>query len=79
MRYGPGSNVLTPATIRAEFVALYRSLETNQAWVQNSDAFAAAVSVTKNTATPGRVDVLLPIILIGQLRVVAMLVQFKLQ
>jgi phage tail sheath gpL-like len=79
VRYGPGSNVLTPATIRAEFVALYRSLETNQAWVQNSDAFAAAVSVTKNTATPGRVDVLLPIILIGQLRVVAMLVQFKLQ
>lgn len=79
VRYGPGSNVVTPATIKAEFVALYRSLETDQAWVQNSDAFAANVSVAKNTTSPGRVDVLLPIILIGQLRIVAMLVQFQLQ
>ena len=69
---------MTPATIKAEFVALYRSLETDQAWVQNSDAFAVSVSVTKNTTSPGRVDVLLPIILIGQLRIMAMLVQFKL-
>lgn len=79
VRYGPGANVVTPATLKAEFVALYRSLETDQAWVQGSDAFAQSVSVTKNQASPGRVDVLLPITLIGQLRIVAMLVQFKLQ
>lgn len=79
VRYGPGSNVVTPATIKAEFVALYRSLESEQAWVQNSQAFAASVSVTKNPGSPGRVDALLPIILIGQLRIIAQLVQFRLQ
>ncbi|MFV3561691.1 hypothetical protein ACNJFJ_21305, partial [Mycobacterium tuberculosis] len=79
VRYGPGSNVVTPATIKAEFVALYRSLESEQAWVQNSQAFAASVSVTKNAGSPGRVDALLPIILIGQLRIIAQLVQFRLQ
>lgn len=78
VRYPAGANVVTPSTIKAELVALYRSLETDSAWVQNSDAFAAAVSVTKSTS-PGRVDVLLPIIVIGQLRELAMLVQFKLQ
>lgn len=79
VRYGAGANVTSPATIKAELVALYRSLESEQAWVQNSEAFAAAVSVAKNPTTPGRVDVLLPIILVGQLRTMAMLVQFKLQ
>ena len=79
VRYGPGSNVVTPATIKAEFVALYRSLESEQAWVQNSQAFAASVSVAKNAGSPGRVDALLPIILIGQLRIIAQLVQFRLQ
>ena len=77
VRYPPGSNVVTPATIRAELVALYRSLE-DAGQVQNSDAFAATVTVTKNTQNAGRVDVLLPITLIGQLRTVATLLQFKL-
>ncbi|MDH4745824.1 phage tail sheath subtilisin-like domain-containing protein [Sphingomonas sp. CBMAI 2297] len=78
VRYGPGANVVTPATIKAELIALYRSLESEQAWVQNSEAFAASVAVTKNASSPGRVDVLLPITVIGQLRVMAVLVQFKL-
>lgn len=78
VRYPGGSNVVTPSTIKAELVALYRSLE-DAGLVQNSQAFSAAVSVTKNTQNVGRVDVLLPVTLIGQLRTVATLLQFKLQ
>ncbi|MEO6116917.1 MAG: phage tail sheath subtilisin-like domain-containing protein, partial [Pseudolysinimonas sp.] len=77
VRYPPGSNVVTPSTIKAELIALYRSLE-DAGLVQNSDAFAAAVTVTKNAQNAGRVDVLLPVTLIGQLRTVATLFQFKL-
>lgn len=78
VRYGPGANVVTPGTIKAELVALYRTLESEQAWVQNSAGFAAAVTVTKNANSPGRVDIVLPITLVGQLRVMAVLIQFKL-
>lgn len=78
VRYGPGANVVTPGTVKAELIALYRSLESEQAWVQNSTGFAAEVSVTKNTGSPGRLDIVLPIRVIGQLRIMAVLVQFKL-
>ncbi|WP_242183086.1 phage tail sheath subtilisin-like domain-containing protein [Sphingomonas sp. CARO-RG-8B-R24-01] len=77
VRYPAGSNVVTPSTIAAEMVALYRSLE-DAGLVQNSNAFAAGLSVTKNAQNAGRVDTLAPITLIGQLRTVAMQLQFKL-
>jgi phage tail sheath gpL-like len=76
-RYPASAGVVTPSTIKAEMIATYRELE-DLGLVQNSDAFAAAVTVTANTQNPSRVDVLLPITLIGQLRVFATLVQFRL-
>jgi phage tail sheath gpL-like len=76
-RYPASANVVTPATIKAEMIATYRQIE-DLGLVQNSDGFAAAVTVTKNAQNPSRVDVLLPITLIGQLRVFATLVQFRL-
>lgn len=78
VRLQPGSNVVTPSTIRAELIAQYRELEA-EGMVQGSDAFAAGLVVQKSTTNPNRVDVLLPPTLINQLRVLAVLVQFRLQ
>lgn len=73
----PGSNVVTPSTIRADLIAAYRELEGN-GFVQNSAAFAANLVVEKDGTNPNRVNVLWPGTLIDQLRVFAMLVQFRL-
>ena len=78
VRYPAGSGVVTPATIKAELVAAYRAME-DAGLVQDSDAFAAGVSVAKSATSPGRVDVLLPLTLIGQLRTIATQVAFRLQ
>lgn len=78
VRVSPGSNVVTPSTIRAEIIAAYREMEAD-GMVQSSDAFAAGLVVQKSTTNPNRVDVLLPAVLINQLRVFAALVQFRLQ
>ncbi len=77
-RFGPGANVVTPKMIRADLIAEYRTLE-EQGLVQNSDAFAQALIVQKNTQNPNRVDVLWPGTLINQLRIFALLAQFRLQ
>lgn len=78
VRLQAGSNVVTPSTIRAEIIAQYRQLEA-EGMVQQSDAFAAGLVVQKNATNPNRVDVLLPAVLVDQLRVFAALVQFRLQ
>jgi phage tail sheath gpL-like len=77
-RFAAGSNVVTPNVIRADLIAQYRALET-QGLVQNTDAFKAALIVEQNASNPNRVDVLYPPTLIGQLRVFALLAQFRLQ
>ncbi len=48
-------------------------------FLQNVDAFKAALIVQKSTTNPNRVDVLWPGTLINQLRIFAMLAQFRLQ
>ncbi len=77
-RVKPNSNVVMPSTIRADIIALYRDLE-GQGMVQNATAFAAGLVVEKDTANPNRVNVLLPAVLINQLRTFAVLMQFRLQ
>ncbi|WP_260927368.1 phage tail sheath subtilisin-like domain-containing protein [Novosphingobium sp. 9] len=72
-----GSKVVTPKTIRADQIAAYRELE-EAGFVQNADDFAKNLIVEKNATNPNRVDVLWPGTLIDQLRVFAMLVQFRL-
>lgn len=76
-RVKPNSNVVMPSTIRADIIALYRDLE-GQGMVQNAAAFAAGLVVEKDTANPNRVNVLLPAVLINQLRTFAVLMQFRL-
>ncbi|HEX3809606.1 MAG TPA: phage tail sheath subtilisin-like domain-containing protein [Rhizomicrobium sp.] len=77
-RFGPNTSIITPAVIRADLVAQYQEMEA-EGLVQNSAAFAAALVVQKNSTNPNRVDVLWPGTLIDQLRIFALLAQFRLQ
>ena len=77
-RLAPGSNVVTPNMIRADLIAAYRTLE-DAGVVQNGDAFKAGLIVQKNSRNPNRVDILWPGTLINQLRIFALLAQFRLQ
>lgn len=77
-RYAAGSAVVTPNVIRSELIGQFRELE-YLGLVQNGDAFAAGLIVEQNALNPNRVDVLWPGTLIAQLRVFAVLAQFRLQ
>lgn len=76
-RFAPGSALVTPSTIKAELIAEYQSLEW-QGYVQDSAAFAAGLIVEPNAQDPNRVDVLWDGVLINQLRIFAVLAQFRL-
>ncbi|MDE3022259.1 MAG: phage tail sheath subtilisin-like domain-containing protein [Pseudomonadota bacterium] len=76
-RFAPGSNIVTPNIIRADIIAAYQELEYN-GYVQNSIAFAQNLIVEQNANNPNRVDVLWPADLIDQLRILALLAQFRL-
>lgn len=71
-----GNNVVTPSTIKAEIIAQYKILE-GGGYVQNSTAFAQNLQVQRNAQNVNRVDVLFPGQLIDQLRVLALLAQFR--
>jgi phage tail sheath gpL-like len=77
-RFGPGQAIVTPGIIRDELIAQYRIMEF-QGLVENMDAFKKALIVERDTVDVNRVNVLLPPDLVNQLRVLAMLVQFRLQ
>ena len=77
-RFGAGQAVVTPSIIRAELIALYAKLE-KKAIVENADLFAEYLIVERNEDDPNRIDVLLPPDLVNQLRVFAVLNQFRLQ
>jgi phage tail sheath gpL-like len=76
-RFAPGSNIVTPSIIKADIIAEYQTLEYN-GYVQNSKAFAQGLIVSQNTNNPNRIDVLWPGTLIDQLRIFALLAQFRL-
>ncbi|WGL96298.1 phage tail sheath subtilisin-like domain-containing protein [Arsenophonus nasoniae] len=77
-RFAPGSAIVTPKIIRAELIAQYRGLEFN-GYVQDAQAFVAGLQVERNRQNPNRVDVLWTGTLINQLRIFAVLNQFRLQ
>lgn len=77
-RFGAGQAVVTPSIIRGELVAMYTKLE-DKAIVENADLFAKYLVVERNADDPNRIDVLLPPDLVNQLRVFAVLAQFRLQ
>lgn len=76
--FGAGQAVVTPKVIRAELIAQYQKLE-ELALVENLDAFKAALVVERDANDPNRINVLLPPDLVNQLRIFAVLAQFRLQ
>lgn len=77
-RFGTGSAIVTPAVIRGELISEYAKLEYDGI-VENSKSFAANLIVERSTTDPNRVNVLYPPDYINQLRVFAVLNQFRLQ
>lgn len=75
-RLAPGTAVVTPAMIKSEMIAHYRELEYN-GQAQNSAAFAAGLLVQQNPNNHNRVDVLWDGTIMNQLRIFAVLFQFR--
>ncbi|HEX7853873.1 MAG TPA: phage tail sheath subtilisin-like domain-containing protein [Sphingobium sp.] len=78
-RLRAGSTVLTPNIIRAEIIAEYQRLEQEVEVVQDFVTFAKNLIVEKDPNNPSRVNVLFPGILMGGLRIFALLFQFRTQ
>jgi phage tail sheath gpL-like len=77
-RFGPGQAIVTPKTIKAELIAQYR-FDEYLGRVENARAFKDNLIVERDPQDPNRVNVLYPPDLINQLRVFAVLAQFRLQ
>lgn len=76
-RFAAGQAIVTPAVIKAELIAQYKTLEFN-GYVQGAAAFAKGIIVEKDPNNPNRVNVVWPGTLINQLRIFAVLNQFRL-
>jgi phage tail sheath gpL-like len=76
--FGIGQAIVTPKIIKAELVAEYAIDEFN-GLVENMAAFKANLIVERDPNNPNRANVLYPPDLINQLRIFAVLAQFRLQ
>lgn len=76
--FGAGQAIITPKVARGEFLAEYKAMEL-EGLVENYKLFAQHLIVERNANDPNRLDVLFPPDLVNQLRVFAVLVQFRLQ
>ncbi|MEM6050527.1 phage tail sheath subtilisin-like domain-containing protein [Erwinia sp. P7711] len=77
-RFGSGQAIVTPAVLKGEMCASYRTME-RAGIVENFDLFKKYLVVERNATDPNRVDVLFPPDYVNQLRVFALLNQFRLQ
>ncbi len=77
-RFGPGQAIVTPGIIKAELIAQYRQDEFN-GLVEDTRNFKRHLLVERDPNDPNRVNVLYPPDLINQLRIFAVLAQFRLQ
>ncbi|KAA0547761.1 phage tail protein [Citrobacter braakii] len=75
-RFAPGAAIVTPNVIKADQIAEYQTLEFN-GYAQDAEAFAKNIIVEQNAQNPNRVDVLWPGTLMNQLRIFALLNQFR--
>lgn len=71
-----GAKIVTASTIRNALIGWYRGME-RDGLVQESDLFAEALVVQRAANNSCRVDGLLPVVPIDQLRQLATLVQFR--
>lgn len=77
-RFGAGQAIVTPNIIRAELIAAYQELEYNGI-VENAELFEQYLIVERDTTDPTRINVLFPPDYVNQLRVFAVVNQFRLQ
>jgi phage tail sheath gpL-like len=77
-RFGPGQAIVTPGIIKAELVAEYR-MDMFNGLVEDLSNFKKHLLVERDPNDPNRVNVLYPPDLINQLRIFAVLAQFRLQ
>jgi phage tail sheath gpL-like len=77
-RFGPGQAIVTPGIIKGELIAQYRQDEFN-GLVEDTRNFKRHLLVERDPNDPNRVNVLYPPDLINQLRIFAVLAQFRLQ
>jgi phage tail sheath gpL-like len=77
-RFGPGQAIVTPGIIKAELVNGYQ-IDMWNGLVENLSAFKRNLLVERDPNNPNRVNVLYPPDLINQLRIFAVLAQFRLQ
>ncbi|WP_088147062.1 phage tail sheath subtilisin-like domain-containing protein [Achromobacter denitrificans] len=77
-RFGAGQAIVTPSIIRNELIAAYGALE-RLGIVENMEAFQEHLIVERDSQNPNRVNILFPPDYVNQLRVVALLNQFRQQ
>jgi phage tail sheath gpL-like len=77
-RFGPGQAIVTPSIIKAELIAEYR-MDMWNGLVEDITDFKANLLVERDPNDPNRVNVVYPPDLINQLRIFAVLGQFRLQ
>ena len=75
--FATGQAIVTPKSIRGEIISEYLLAEYN-GLVEDDGTFATNLVVERSSTNPNRVDVLYPPNLIGQLRIFAVLAQFRL-
>lgn len=76
--FGLGQAIVTPRIIRGELIAAYAEL-IELGVAENMDGFKRFLIVERDPVDPNRVNVLLPPDLVNQLRIFAMLVEFRLR
>jgi phage tail sheath gpL-like len=76
--FGPGQAIVTPKIIKGELCNQYAIDEYN-GLVENLQAFKDNLIVERNINNPNRLDVLWPPDLVNQLRIFAVLAQYRLQ
>ncbi|EGQ7459308.1 phage tail sheath subtilisin-like domain-containing protein [Escherichia coli] len=77
-RFGPGQAIVTPAVIKGELLATYRQME-RAGIVENYDLFKQYLIVERDADNPNRLNTLFPPDYVNQLRVFAVVNQFRLQ
>jgi phage tail sheath gpL-like len=76
-RFGAGQAIVTPKIARAELIAHYGELE-EQGIVEDMDGFERALIVECSATDPNRLNALVSPSFVNQLRIFAVLVQFRL-
>jgi phage tail sheath gpL-like len=77
-KFGPGQAIVTPGIIKSELIAQYQQ-DMYDGLVEDMSNFKRNLLVERDPNDPNRVNVLYPPDLINQLRIFAVLAQFRLQ